>query len=473
MIRFVFTTIAITVTFLGHLSPMDHRCSAQVAKSGDEPVLMETFDQAGTSPPADWNVVEGYWRVEDGLLVADSLDGESYITFGEPSWQNYEVEATVTFREVRNEARWVSILVRATPNGETPWSQAVVRFDSTKPNGMEFAVKTSAKQWSVRSKGSTAAKRKLNQPQRLKIAVRGSRVDIFLDGQQVVNSQLCVDRATGCVGLGVSGCVAAFDDVAVRQLPPSENKPADSSRRADVVAHRGFSAIAPENTLAAIRAAIKAGATGCEFDVYACADGTIVLMHDKTVERTTNSTGQVTDLMLQQLRKLDAGSWKDPKYAGEPVPTLTEALKLLKGTGCQPVIEIKMEGIAKQVVSDVRALEMVDQVAIIAFSADVVREVRELEPRIVCAWLSSKELSGSVTEQADWLQKQARACHAKLLDLRFTMLSPELVTELKKRGLGVWTWTVNESAVMQALQQWGVDSITTDRPNLLNQSADF
>lgn len=434
---------------------------------------METFDQAEPSPPADWNVVAGDWRVEDGLLVADSLDGESYITFGEPSWQNYEVEATVTFREVRNEARWVSILVRATPNGETPWSQAVVRFDSTKPNGMEFAVKTSAKQWSVRSKGSTAAKRKLNQPQRLKIAVRGSRVDIFLDGQQVVNSQLCVDRATGCVGLGVSGCVVAFDDVAVRQLPPSENKPADSSRRADVVAHRGFSAIAPENTLAAIRAAIKAGATGCEFDVYACADGTVVLMHDKTVERTTNGTGQVTDLTLQQLQKLDAGSWKDPKYAGEPVPTLTEALKLLKGTGCQPVIEIKMEGIAKQVVSDVRALDMVDQVAIIAFSADVVREVRELEPRIVCAWLSSKELSGSVTEQADWLQKQARACHAKLLDLRFTMLSPELVTELKKRGLGVWTWTVNESAVMQALQQWGVDSITTDRPNLLNQSADF
>ncbi|MCP4509039.1 MAG: hypothetical protein GY826_21915 [Fuerstiella sp.] len=221
--------------------------------------------------------------------------------------------------------------------------------------------------------------------------------------------------------------------------------------------------------LAAIREAIEAGASGCEFDVYSCRGGTVVLMHDKTVDRTTNGMGPVTELNLKQLQQLDAGSWKHARYAGESVPKLTEALKLLKDTGCQPVIEIKMEGISKQVVNDVRTLNMVDQVAVIAFSENVVREIRELEPRITCAWLCSKTLTGNPAEQADWLAARAGACGAKLLDLNFSMLSPELIVELKSRGLGVWTWTVNEAVVMRALQQWGVDSITTDRPDLLSR----
>ena len=128
-----------------------------------------------------------------------------------------------------------------------------------------------------------------------------------------------------------------------------------------------------------------------------------------------------------------------------------------------------MEGISKQVVDDVRTLNMVDQVAVIAFSENVVREIRELEPRITCAWLCSKTLAGTPAEQADWLEARACACRAKLLDLNFNMLFPELIVELKSRGLGVWTWTVNEAVVMRALRQWGVDSITTDRPNLLSR----
>ncbi len=112
---------------------------------------------------------------------------------------------------------------------------------------------------------------------------------------------------------------------------------------------------------------------------------------------------------------------------------------------------------------------LVDQVAVIAFSEKVVREIRELEPRITCAWLCGKTLVGTPAEQADWLEARASACHAKLLDLNFNMLSPELIVELKSRGLGVWTWTVNEAVVMRALRQWGVDSITTDRPDLLSR----
>jgi glycerophosphoryl diester phosphodiesterase len=446
---------------------LDGACVAQTAAPE-----LENFErvQDARALPDGWKIVSGDWKVKGGALIAESLNSEAYVTFGETSWQNYEVEASVTFHKVRNPSRWLSVLVRSSKDGTVPWSQVPIRFDTTQPNGMEFAVRTPSNNWSIRQKAAASSRSTLNQHRRVKVIVRGSHVEGYLDGQLVVSSQLCVDRSAGCIGFGVSGCIAAFDDVVVRHLPSTiRNTPTVPVPPCDVVAHRGFSAFAPENTLVAIREAIKAGATGCEFDVYCCHDGTVVLMHDKTVDRTTDGTGLVTELSLRQLRQLDAGSWKDVRYAGEKIPTLTEALKLLKGTDCQPVIEIKMEGISKRVVDDIRALDMVEQVAVIAFSETVVREIRELEPHLTCAWLCSKTLEGTAAQQADWLQARARECSAELLDLNFNMLSGELVAELKRRGLGVWTWTVNEAVVMQAIQQWGVDSITTDRPDLLRR----
>lgn len=462
------------VAFVGGLACTPCLCFAQATTTAPQTSvptspLIENFDHAETQLPDGWNVVSGIWRVENGVLVSDSMASDAYVTFGESSWQNYEVQATVTFREVRNPLRWLSILVRAAKDGERPWSQVPIRFDTTQPNGVEFAVRTTANRWSVRRKAAAASASKLNQSRQLKVVVRGSSLQGFLDGQLVIDSPLCVDRAHGCVGFGTSGCIATFDNVSVRPLPTSLETTTPSLRQCDVVAHRGFSSRAPENTLSAIREAIAAGSTGCEFDVYGCADGHVVLMHDKKVDRTTNGVGEVTKLSLKQLQKLDAGSWKDARYGGESVPTLVEALKLLKDTDCQPVIEIKMEGISKQVVDDVRKLNMVDQVAVIAFSENVVREIRELEPQMTCAWLCSKQLTGDSTSQADWLAEQASQCNATVLDLNYNMLTPELVAELKKRNLGVWTWTVNEAVVMQALQQWGVDSITTDRPDLLSR----
>jgi len=243
-------------------------------------------------------------------------------------------------------------------------------------------------------------------------------------------------------------------------------------RTCDNVAHRGFSAQYPENTLTAIRAAIDAGATGCEFDVYGSKEKVVVLMHDKTVDRTTNGKGKVTQLSLAELRTLDAGSWKGIAFANEPIPTLKEALSLLRGSGCQSVIEIKMEGISQQVIDDVREMKMVDEVAVIAFSQSVVREIRELEPDITCAWLSGEDLEGSTQQRADWLEERARQCKTSILDLKYKMLSPDLVAELKRRGFAVWTWTVDDPAMMRMLKDWGVDSITTNRPDLLRPIVD-
>jgi glycerophosphoryl diester phosphodiesterase len=231
-----------------------------------------------------------------------------------------------------------------------------------------------------------------------------------------------------------------------------------------VVAHRGFSAVAPENTLAAIAQAIEAGADGCEFDVYPCRDGTVVLMHDKTVDRTTNGRGKVTELTLAELRQLDAGRWKADNYAEERIPTLPEALQRLKGSGCQAVVEIKAKGVSGPVVDAIRAADMLGHATVIAFSQDVVAEVRKLAPELPCGWLCSPEPADSPGQQAAWLAGQAAECGTKLLNLDYRALSPELLAQLRRRGFTVWTWTANDPAVIRALAAWGVVSITTDDP---------
>ena len=440
-----------------------------VATADDATLLREDFDRVDGRLPDLWHPVAGRWHVADGALVADSTVGEATISVGDPTWQNYEVEVTATFVEVQDDSRWLSVLVRAAPNGAAPWSQVPIRHKTTSKNGMEFAVRTTPDQWSVRQTASAKEDTPIGRARRLRVVVQGAHVQGYLDGQLVIDSPYCVDRRRGCVGLGASGCVARFDDFLVRRLPDTPIAPERTSEPCDSVAHRGFSAIAPENTLAAIEKAIEAGASGCEFDVYGCGDGTVVLMHDKTVDRTTDGSGRVTELTLQRLKQLDAGSWKHARFAGEPVPTLAEALGLLKDSGCQPVIEIKMEGISARVVETVRAVDMVDQTAVIAFSQNVIREIRRLEPRLPCAWLSGENLQGSPSERADWLAARAGECGTDLLDLSYKMLSSELIAELKRRELSVWTWTVNEPPVMRALICWGIDSITTDRPDLLRK----
>ena len=117
-----------------------------------------------------------------------------------------------------------------------------------------------------------------------------------------------------------------------------------------VIAHRGDSAAAPENTLAAIHQAIEVGADAVEFDVRCTKEREVVLMHDATVDRTTNGSGAVSEMTVTQIAALDAGAHKGEAYAGEPVPLLRDALAVLKGRATA-VIEVKDEGIAAEVLT--------------------------------------------------------------------------------------------------------------------------
>ncbi|MDR2170860.1 MAG: hypothetical protein LBP59_12020 [Planctomycetaceae bacterium] len=242
------------------------------------------------------------------------------------------------------------------------------------------------------------------------------------------------------------------------------------------VAHRGASFLAPENTLMAYRIAISAGADGAECDVYKTADNILVLSHDKSTNRTANGKKHdITKTTFDELRKLDVGIWKGKQFKNEKIPTLDEYLELLKETKCSPVVEIKMNQIEKEVIETIRKQDMISVTIIIAFSEQVVKNVRRLEPNICVAWLYSENLKnkGGAENNADrlaeFLLKKSAELNANILDLNHEILSQKLVTKLKNSGIHVWCWTVNDVERMKILLDWGVESITTDRPELLNE----
>ena len=239
------------------------------------------------------------------------------------------------------------------------------------------------------------------------------------------------------------------------------------------VAHRGNSSVAPENTLAAYRSAIEAGADGAECDVYRSADGVVFLSHDRLPKRTMGD-GDLTTMPFEQIRQFDAGSWKGERFKGEKVPSLDEYLQLLKDSTCHPVVEIKQTGIEANVLKSIRKNGMTNVTTIIAFNEGVVQEIRRLEPSICVAWLYSENLKDKGTAEenaerlADLFIERCRKLDVAVIDLAHHLLSPKLVKSLQAANIHVWTWTVNDEAAMKRYLDWGVESITTDKPALLS-----
>jgi|GEM_PF-474197 len=230
-------------------------------------------------------------------------------------------------------------------------------------------------------------------------------------------------------------------------------------RRAAVAvqAHRGHSIIAPENTLASLRAA-KGVADWCEFDIYACDTGELVLMHDSTVDRTTDGTGSVSSLSFDVLRTLDAGSWFSPDFAGERVPTLAEAVETLLPE-VTPVIERK-GGSAAAIVAELQRLGVANRVYVISFSWSFLSQVHALDPTIRLGALGSGTLDeGTIA--------QILATGADLISWADGAIDAATVQRVHVAGLKLSVWTVNSPTRMQELVDLGADSIVTDDPRAL------
>jgi len=229
------------------------------------------------------------------------------------------------------------------------------------------------------------------------------------------------------------------------------------------IAHRGGAAYAPENTLAAIKNAVKIGADYAEIDVHLSKDGEIVVIHDDELERTTNGKGQVKDKTLKELKRLDAGSWFSPKFKGERIPTLEEVLDTAKGK-IGIVIEIKngpnfYEGIEEKVVKLVRKKDMVDDVIVISFDHSCLKKVHKLDPGIKTGALYYANILD--------MKNLSKTTGAKYMCPGWHLVTADSIKEAHKNGLKVNIWTVNDAATMRKFIKMGVDCISTDKPDIL------
>jgi glycerophosphoryl diester phosphodiesterase len=264
--------------------------------------------------------------------------------------------------------------------------------------------------------------------------------------------------AVACAALWPGGAIGG--EVPAETTMTSRIEPGRGSPL--LVAHRGVSARFPENTLAAFHAAVADGALMLELDVGLSADGVPVVLHDETLNRTTDGRGPLSAMAWPQVAELDAGSWFGPAFAGEPVPTLARVLDELGGRIAINV-EIKPEavrsepagGIEEQVVALVRARALEDQVVISSFEPTAVGRIKRLFPELPAALLYHNELPQDAVAllalyEADGLHVNKRHVTA------------ELVETLHAAGRYVGVYTANSARDLRRLGELGVDAIFTD-----------
>lgn len=241
----------------------------------------------------------------------------------------------------------------------------------------------------------------------------------------------------------------------------------------EIIAHRGYSAIAPENTVAAFKLAWEKGSDACELDLYLTADNQIVLFHDADTKRTTGIEGKVIEKTLTELQKLDAGLWKGEMWKGEPVPSLAQALATLPEGKQRFFLEIKDSARVIPVLA--RELEgwkeRADQLCIIAFDRKVAQEAKKAMPWIAVYRLSSGETKDKTPVDLTQLILDTKADGLDGLDLGLKFnWTPELVEQVRAAGLKLYAWTINTPEDARRLAALGLDGITTDDPVMLRES---
>jgi glycerophosphoryl diester phosphodiesterase len=219
-----------------------------------------------------------------------------------------------------------------------------------------------------------------------------------------------------------------------------------------VVAHAACRGHAPENTLSGVRAALDLGADAIEIDVRCTSDGTPVLLHDATVDRTTDGSGDLDALTLRQARRLRIAS-------DERIPTLRDVLREVDGRALV-VLEVKPAGIERATLDVVRRVRALDWCTVHSFVPQVVQEVRALEPRMPCSLLVGAPV-------ADWpdLFGFALSLDASGVSLHYSQVTPKIVRAAALRTLRVSTWTVNRRDDARRVAAAGVAAITSDYPD--------
>ena len=276
----------------------------------------------------------------------------------------------------------------------------------------------------------------------------------------------------------LSAGVVAGLATTVLLAPHASAAPATDLATVDNVAHRGASAYAPENTLAAVREGIEMKADLIELDVQRSKDGELVLVHDTNLARTTDAEQvfpgrapwRVSDLTYDEMLRLDAGSWKSAEYAGERIPTLREAVEVIRGSRSGMLLEIKAPslypGIEAEVAEDLRRFPgyvdsavAADRLVVQSFDFGSMRTFTDLEPDVPVGLLGTPpvaDLEGLAT-WADQVNPNHRSADAGY------------VAAVHDAGMECLVWTVDAPADMERALDLGVDGVITNKPDVLDQ----
>jgi glycerophosphoryl diester phosphodiesterase len=233
-----------------------------------------------------------------------------------------------------------------------------------------------------------------------------------------------------------------------------------------VAGHRGAKLRAPENTLAGFRAAKRLGAGWVELDAKLTRDGIPVVIHDQTLERTTDGAGRVESVTLKEIGWLDAGRWFAPEFAGEKVPTLAEALQAIAAEGLGVNVEIKPcpgreRDTAEASIQVIREVWPTTSPApiISSFQRASLEAAKKVAPELPRGLLLEER-------EIDWRETATRL-GCKAIHPKWSELTAEWVAEIHKAGFACVTWTVNDPQAAKRLLGWGVDCIITDAPDLI------
>ncbi len=233
-----------------------------------------------------------------------------------------------------------------------------------------------------------------------------------------------------------------------------------------VWAHRGASGYAPENTLAAFQKAVDLGADGVELDIQLTKDDQIVVIHDETIDRTSDGKGWVKDYTLEELRAFNYNRTK-PEYKHADIPTMREVFELLKPTELFINIEIKTgvvfyEKIEEKILALTKEMGMEDRVCYSSFNHYTVTRIHELKPDAEVGFLYA---DGPIDMPSYGVKHGVNALHPALYNLQYD----GFVKECKEKGLKLNVWTVNERPYMEMCCQYGVDAIITNYPDIAKE----
>lgn len=250
----------------------------------------------------------------------------------------------------------------------------------------------------------------------------------------------------------------------------------DINLRPLIIAHRGASAFAPENTLAAFKRAIADGAEGVEFDVRLSADGAAVVFHDADLRRTAGRAEKVSDLTLDELRAIDAGSWfnrafpdrADKSFAGEKIPSLREALDLLNDFRGLVYIELKcrereVETLAAAVCREIKQSPLLPNIIVKSFRLGAIPEIRRLCPGAKTAALFAPKIM-AIFRKEKHLLKMAEHLRADQLSLHHTLASRKFMKKAEKKEMPVAVWTVNNPRFVRRAVAFGISAVITNDP---------